>query len=408
MSTGLATRAKSDIQIYLEESISELAVACSKHVQPETVIQVINLCCYKNRKILDCDRPSILHSVIQGTSLGFSFHPSAGEAYLVPRFNKKLNLMICEFQPGYQGLCKLARESGKVLAVQAVLVRGKDTFRVTRINGEADVFHEENTSAMSEPITHVYAWAKLAGVDKPMVETMEIAEVEYIRSRSTTPEEGPWQTDYGEMTKKTAIRRMSKMLPKTPQLTTALAAFDRGFDMPSAQLDGTEKPKKIDNGTGHGSGKYASPGQVASYLKAMNAYLDKRNQQWLDRWNGREVDGLKELCNQWQADGHLAKWAEQAGMICQGSTPVTGIKERQIGAFTAIVYHASPEDRKAIAMELAAYLDRQEEIALKAIHRRQPTLFDPIDTSPETEPETTEPTEANPDLADDGWDDGRE
>jgi phage RecT family recombinase len=381
MSTGIATRPKNEVEKYLEESIGDLAVACSKFVKPETVIQVVGLCCYRNPKILECDRASILHSVIQGTSLGFSFHPSAGEAYLVPRFNKKLNIKVCDFQPGYQGLRKLATESGQVNLVKAELVRDGDIFRVTH-SPDLEFFHEPKlTNNFNVPITHAYAWAKLA-TGEYVIEVMGIDEIEYIRSRSTTPDGGPWQTDYGEMAKKTAIRRLAKSLPKTPKFVAAIEAFDGQFDLSTGQLDGTEKPPAVTNGTGHGSGKYASPGDVAKYLKAMEGYVDKRNQQWFDRWSGK-TDDVKDVCNRWQADGHLAKWAEQCGMISPGSVPEGGLKNRQIGQLTAIVYCGSPADRKRLAKELEAYIDKQEQIALVKLQRDHPELFEPIDTQSE-------------------------
>lgn len=384
MSTAIATRPKNEVEQYLHERMGEIAVSCSKYVKPESVIQVLNVLIYKTPKLLQCDKPSVLHSVVQGVSLGLSFQPSAGEAYLIPRWNKKMNDgkggLECQFQPGYQGLCKLARESGKVLAIQAVLVKERDVFRVTRINGEADVFHEENLKAMGDPITHVYAWAKLAGVEKPLVEVMEMAEVEYIRSKSESPDSGPWNDHLGEMTKKTCLRRFSKSLPKTPKLVAALTVFDQQFDLSTQELDGTRAiTAKVDNGTGHGSGKYASPGDVAKYLKAMEAYVDKRNQQWLDRWADKTAD-VKDLCNRWQADGHLAKWAEQCGMISPGSVPEGGIKARQVGTLTAIVYCGNQADRKRLAKELEAYIDKQEQIALVKLQKEHSELFEPVDT----------------------------
>jgi phage RecT family recombinase len=383
MSTAIATRPKNEVQVYLEEQVAEIAVACSKVIRPESVIQVINVLIYRNPKLLECDKPSILHSVIQGVSLGLSFQPSAGEAYLIPRWNDKAKVLECQFQPGYQGLCKLARESGKVAAVQAVLVKQDDTIRVTRVNGEAEVFHEENLSKMGAPITHVYAWAKIVGLEKPLIEIMEIAEVEYIRSRSKSKDSGPWDTDYGEMVKKTAIRRLAKALPKTPKLAAAITAFDSGFELSTGQLEGTEKSPKVDNGTGHGSGKYASPGDVAKYLKAMESYIDKRNQQWLDRWSEKTTD-IRDLCNRWQADGHLAKWAEQCGMISPGSIPDGGIKNNQIGRLTAIIYCGALEDRKRLGKELEAYIDKQEQIALVKLQKDHPELFEPIDMQGDT------------------------
>ncbi len=382
MTTEIAVRPKSELQQYLEaqDSITELATACAKYVKPETVIQIINLLSYKNRKILDCDKPSVLHSIIQGTSLGLSFHPSAGEAYLIPRFNKKLNLTICEFQPGYQGLVKLAIGSGRVNVVKAELVREGDLFEVT-YTPEMKFLHKPKAgNTFNTPITNVYAWAKLA-TGEIVTEVLGIDEVEYIRSRSTTPNGGPWDTDYGEMVKKTAIRRLQKSLPKTPQMVVALEAFDRGFEMTTAQLDGTEStPKKITNNTDHGSGKYCSEAEAKVCLAAIQKFIDFRNVKWLDRWtkeDGEVPGNLKELCPRiYQADNHLVKWAIQLGLLAPESMSETGLKPAQLGRLTGILYHKDKECRTKMKDELTHYFDELERVATQALEQKHPELFE--------------------------------
>jgi hypothetical protein len=144
------------------------------------------------------------------------------------------------------------------------------------------------------------------------------------------------------------------------------------------QVSPTGNPLPINNGSGHGSGKYASDEDTAVYLKAMESYIDKRNQQWLDRWSEKTTD-IRDLCNRWQADGHLAKWAEQCGMISPGSVPEGGLKNAQVGRLTAIIYCGALEDRKRLAKELEAYIDKQEQIALVKLQKDHPELFEPTD-----------------------------
>jgi recombination protein RecT len=70
---------------------------------------------------------------------------------------------------------------------------------------------------------------------------------------------GPWATDYAEMGRKTVVRRLSKYIPKSPELSHALEIEDRaeGFgdyiDVPFENLDpnsqateGEEEGQKTD------------------------------------------------------------------------------------------------------------------------------------------------------------------
>lgn len=118
------------------------------------------------------------------------------------------------------------------------------------------------------------------------------------------------------------------------------------------------------NGSGHGRGIYASDEQAAIYLERMRSYLARRNAAWLDRntdmATGEVREGVGELCNPWRADARLAEWAVATGRLDPATVPDDGIKNRQIGRLTAVVYFRSEEDRRALAKELERYLDEIE------------------------------------------------
>lgn len=118
-----------------------------------------------------------------------------------------------------------------------------------------------------------------------------------------------------------------------------------------------------DNGSGYGRGQYAAPEQVAVYLERMSDYLLQRNMAWLD-WNTDEhsnlTEGVRELCNVWQADDYLVGAAIRAGWLDPASMPDGGIKNRQIGLYSAVVYFRGEEGRRFIAFELKRLLDRLE------------------------------------------------
>jgi hypothetical protein len=147
----------------------------------------------------------------------------------------------------------------------------------------------------------------------------------------------------------------------------------------------TGQPKPLENNSGFGKGMYASPEQTEVFLRRMDEYLAKRNAKWLDRWmsNGEVPNGIKDLCSRWQADNHLVKWAVTTGRLAPMDVEL-GQKARQVGRFTAIIYHRSKEEQKAITQELQRYVDEQERLALDRLQRENPDLFEP---SPDEEEE---------------------
>ena len=138
-----------------------------------------------------------------------------------------------------------------------------------------------------------------------------------------------------------------------------------------------------DNNSGYATGRYASPEQQRIYTERMEGYVERRNAEWLDRWTDKTTGevpvGVKELCNVFRADGHLAKWAVANGLLHPDSVPEGGIKHRQIGRLTGIVYCRSHEDRKAIANELRRYIDDLEMAQITVLHHKHPELFDQIE-----------------------------
>ncbi len=139
-------------------------------------------------------------------------------------------------------------------------------------------------------------------------------------------------------------------------------------------------PKAIDNQSGFAKGTYASEEQAETFLKAMDEFLGKENQKWLDYWslkcNGEIPKGVKEICNRHQADNHLIKWAMETGRLDERCVDERGLQKRQIGRFTAIVYHRDKESRGALARELRRYVEEQADRQMDALKIKRPDLFD--------------------------------
>ncbi len=212
--------------VFGDAAIERVAKVAPKHLSPERVVQVAATMVYRTPGLQKCDPNSILSAVIQAAELGLDISPAMGEAYLIPRWNAKAGVTECQFQPGYKGLIKLARQSGQIALIQARLVREGERFEY-RYTPDLEFLHEPIISG-DAPVVAVYAYAKLASGDT-VIEVMTAEEVEAIRNRAQAGKSGPWVTDWNEMAKKTVLKRICKSLPRSLDLARAIEIDDGDY-----------------------------------------------------------------------------------------------------------------------------------------------------------------------------------
>lgn len=126
------------------------------------------------------------------------------EMYLVP-YGSKLNYM-----PSYKGMVKMAIKNSQkpVKSIYAKLVREGDEFEEVIVNGEPSV----NFKAIpfsTAPIIGAFAVC-LFEDGGAIVETMSEADIEKCRKQSKAKNSPAWSQFWGEMAKKTVIRRLCK------------------------------------------------------------------------------------------------------------------------------------------------------------------------------------------------------
>lgn len=165
-----------------------------------------------------CEPVSVARAIVEAGQLGLEPTGLLGGAYLVPR-GGKATLLI-----GYRGLVILALRSGEVQRVEARVVRERDQFEYA-YGLEPRLYHVP--SQEGDPGKYTGAYAVLFYRDgSKQFDYMSIAEIEAIRKRSSSPNDGPWVTDYAEMCKKTPLRRLMKLAPLTIEDQRRLEELD--------------------------------------------------------------------------------------------------------------------------------------------------------------------------------------
>lgn len=166
---------------------------------------------------------SLRNALIQVASIGLSLNPAEKLAYLIPRNIKvsdgKWETRIC-LEPSYMGLIRLATDSGAIKWIQANSVYSTDTF----VDNGAGEKPTHTYSPFAKPddrgeFMGVYAVAKTVDGDY-LTCVMTADEIYSIRDRSETYKKyksGTWVSDFSEMAKKAAIRRLFKTLPRSDE-----------------------------------------------------------------------------------------------------------------------------------------------------------------------------------------------
>lgn len=209
-----------------EKFKEQVALALPKHMTPERFSRIALTAISRTPKLQDCTQTSLFKCLLDLSAMGLE--PDGRNAHLIP-YGNEATLVV-----DYKGLIKLVRNSGDVVSIRAENVCENDEFSWE--NGI--ITHRVDWLKPRGAFLAVYAEAKLkSGEVQTAVLTNE--EVESIRKRSRSGNSGPWATDTGEMRKKSALRRLCKLLPLSAE---AEEHIDRDADI-VLERDVTPAPK---------------------------------------------------------------------------------------------------------------------------------------------------------------------
>ena len=161
-----------------------------------------------NNTLQNCTPVSVGDALVNVASTGLSLNPALKLAYLVPRKGQ------CCLDISYMGLIKLAVDAGSIRYAKAELVYENDTFEW--LGPTEKPIHKGDPFGTYEDrgkLRGAYCVAELVGGGF-LCETMSKEEIDKVKATSMA-RSGPWVDWYGEMVKKTVIKRASKTWPKT-------------------------------------------------------------------------------------------------------------------------------------------------------------------------------------------------
>lgn len=216
MSNQLAPQQTSLKSIISSDSMKEqFKAALPAHLSPERFARVAITAITRTPKLQQCTQSSFFKCLLDLSAIGLE--PDGRKAYLIP-YSRECTLVL-----GYQGLVELVRRSGEVVSIHADVVCANDTF-AHNMGQVTD--HTYDISKERGEIVAAYAQVTLKS-GAVQAEIMPRAEVDAIRDKSRAGKSGPWVSNYGEMAKKTAFRRLTKWLTLSPEVMDAVSAAEK-------------------------------------------------------------------------------------------------------------------------------------------------------------------------------------
>ena len=189
---------------------------------PDRFTRIVASAISNNPKLADTTPESFIGAMMTAAQLGVEPNTPLGQAYLIPFFNNNKKAFECQFQLGYKGLIDLAYRSGQVTTIQSHVVYENDKFSFS-FGLEPKLEHVPATGKRGNP-TYVYAVFKTKDGGFGF-EVMSIDDVRAHAQRySKSYNNGPWQTNFEEMAKKTVLKAALKYAPLKSEFVRGLAS----------------------------------------------------------------------------------------------------------------------------------------------------------------------------------------
>jgi len=238
----------------LEKLLNSKRKALPKHFNQTRFLQNCMTVLQDTPDIASVTPVSIARTMLKGAFLGLDFFQK--ECYAIP-YKKNIGtkqspnyVKELQFQTDYKGEIKVVKRFSprKIREIYAKIVRKSDVFEEKIVNGQQVI------NFAPQPFNDreiVGAFAVCLYQDGGMLyETMTSTEIDKVKNTySKIPDSKAWKESWGEMAKKTVLRRLCKLIEKEFDDLEQNEAWEEGAD---AQFDDVtdlqpiEMPKAIE------------------------------------------------------------------------------------------------------------------------------------------------------------------
>ena len=244
----------------------ELARALPVHLNADRMARLALTCIRKDLALAECSPESFAGALLTAAALGLEVGVS-GEAYLVA-YKKECTLIV-----GYQGMAKLFYQHPMAQYLDTQTVYSNDEFDYA-YGLDPFLRHKPFLGDVRGSIVAYYAVAKLTTGASAFV-VLSPEEVKKLRNGNVGPS-GRIPDPQRWMERKTALRQLVKLLPKSTQLVQALAVDEKAGRELQAELIAQRQqieapaPAGVNRATGEAGPAYQQGGPVGGEISYMD------------------------------------------------------------------------------------------------------------------------------------------
>lgn len=236
-SKEVATKQASPAEVFrgqLEKMEPEFKAALPDHIPVDRFKRVVLTAVNQNQDLFGADRRSLFQSCTQAAQDGLL--PDGREAaFVIFKTKDRASgdwIAKVQYMPMIAGILKKVRNSSQLSGISANVVYAGDDFDYELGDNER-IYHKPNLANRGAPIA-AYAIAHLKDGTTER-EVMTVEEINQVREVSRAKDKGPWVEWWGEMARKTVMRRLSKRLPMSSDLETLLHRDDTFYKLDEAR-----------------------------------------------------------------------------------------------------------------------------------------------------------------------------
>lgn len=222
----------------LNKMEGQFKAALPPHVSVEKFVRTVITAIQGNPDLITADRASLFAACLECATDGLL--PDGREAAIVTFRNNKKGCIEAGYMPMVVGLLKMMRNSGEIATIFPNTVCENDEFEYWIDETGEHIKHTPNFDDRGA-LTHAYTIARMKD-GSVTTEVMSHQEIEKVRACAKAKDSGPWKDWYGEMAKKTVLRRVAKRLPSSTEIEKAIERDDKFYDLDAAR--GVEGPKQ--------------------------------------------------------------------------------------------------------------------------------------------------------------------
>lgn len=205
-------------------AMGEIMKALPSSLKPEKFEAAFVAAVISNSDILRCSEGSLRSALLKAAADGQL--PDGRHAALVPNWNSKKGCLEATYVPMVKGIVNKAAEQGSVVSITAEVVYAEDELVIDLADPSKTIHTFPGFGVNRGECVGAYAIFRAKGGEVIHRELMDRADIDKARNASKMKKSVIWEKWFGEMVRKTVIRRGSKYVPMSSDLRQIIERDD--------------------------------------------------------------------------------------------------------------------------------------------------------------------------------------